>query len=174
MKRIFLLALCCSWVSFSGCGEKLPADFPKVFPMTVTITDGTTPLADVRIMFFQISGSGVAYASSGLTDARGIAKISTSQGSFNKAGIPVGEFVVTVEDVIRMNDDISPEEELRMSREELTKLSQEREKRMAEIVRKVPEVLSQATRGSIEDRSPIRFTATEGKNELAINVADYK
>ena len=171
MKRILLFILCCSWVCFSGCGEKLPSDFPKVYPMTVTVTDGTAPLSDVKIMCYQVDGTG-AFASSGSTDANGVARISTAQGAFNKAGIPAGDYVVTVEDVINIGDDVSPAEKAKMSIPELSKLDAERKQKLAAYVRKVPETLNQ--RGSIVERSPIRFTATEGKNELPINVAEYK
>jgi len=141
--------------------------------MTVTVTDGTTPLSDVRIMFYQASsGSGVAYASSGSTDANGVAKISTAQGGFSKVGVPVGEFVVTAEDIINLSSDIPPEEKVKMSMGELNKLAQEQKKKLAEYKRKVPEVLCKT--GKVTDRSPIRYTTTEGKNELTIDVAKYK
>jgi len=175
MKRLFFLALwCCCLCCLSGCGkDKAPPDFPKVFPISVTVTDGTTPLSDVRIMFYPASkGAGVAFASSGSTDANGLAKIITSQGGYSKTGIPAGEFVVTVEDIIDMSMGITSEEKAKMSMGELNKLSQEQQKYRAAYKRKVPEVLCKS--GSVDKRSPIRFTATEGKNEWTIDVAQYK
>ncbi|MCL2119217.1 MAG: Ig-like domain-containing protein, partial [Planctomycetaceae bacterium] len=86
---VFLVLWCCCLSCLSGCGgTKLPEDFPKVHPMTVTVKDGTTPLSEVRLMFYPATtGSGAAYASSGSTDVNGVAKIRTAQGSFSKEGI---------------------------------------------------------------------------------------
>jgi predicted small lipoprotein YifL len=174
MKRvIFCVLWCCGWISLSGCGEKYPADFPKVYPMTVTVTDGTTPLSNIRIMFYQASrDSGAAYASSGSTDAGGVAVISTTQGSFNKKGIPEGEFVVTLEDIITPDIGVTPEEQNKMTMKELNKVSMEYNKKIAEYKRKVPAVLCKS--GKVADRSPIRYTASSGKNELTVDVSEYK
>ncbi|MCL2117611.1 MAG: DUF1559 domain-containing protein [Planctomycetaceae bacterium] len=43
---------------------------------------------------------------------------------------------------------------------------------LAEYQRKVPPVLCKP--GKIEDSSPLRYTAAEGKNEWAIDVREYK
>ena len=178
MKRFVCLVLWCGLLScFSGCdgGEKFPADFPRVYPLTVTVKDGTTPLSDVRIMFYPASkGAGAAYASSGSTNANGVAKIITAQGGFSKAGIPAGEYVVTVEDIIKVTSDIPPEEKVKMSMTELNTLAAEQKKKMATYERKIPDVLCKARAASVETRSPIRFTATEKNNVLTIDVAGYK
>ena len=175
MKCLIVLVLgVCYLGCLSGCGgEKFPADFPKVSPMTVTVKDGPTPLSEVKIIFYPATtGAGSSFASSGSTDANGVAIIKTSQGGFSKLGIPAGEFVVTVEDIIDLEMGVTSEEKAKMSIGELNKLSQEQQKYRASYKRKVPEVLCKA--GKIENRSPIRHTVTEGKNELAIDVAKYK
>lgn len=174
MKHIVCFALCCCMGCLSGCGgDKAPSGFPKVFPINVTVKDGTTPLSEVRVMFYPSStGAGAAFASSGSTDANGVAKIVTSQGGYSKAGIPVGEFVVTVEDIINIDNGIPPEEQVKMSMGELNKLAQEQKKKLAEYKRKVPGVLCKS--GKVENRSPIRFTASESNNELTIDVSEYK
>ena len=170
----FLFAGCCCLSLLTGCGEKYPADFPKVYPIKVTVTDGTTPLSNVRLMFYRVSNeSGSGYGVSGFTDATGVAKVSTSQGAYAKAGIPAGEYVVTVEDVIIVDLGVSPEEIAKMSYPEEMKLAKEESRLRAEYKRKVPPALcKQAV--NVEDRSPLRFTAVEGKNEWTIDVAAYK
>jgi hypothetical protein len=55
---------------------------------------------------------------------------------------------------------------------ELGELSRKKQKLMATYEKKVPDVLRKS--GKVENRSPIRFTATEGKNELTIDVAQFK
>jgi len=174
MKHFILSVLCCCLCCLFGCGgEKLPPDFPKVYPMTIAVKDGATPLSKVQIMFYPAAtGAGAAFASSGSTDENGVAIITTSQGGFSKAGIPAGEFVVTLEDMIDMNMGKSSEEMSNMSTAELNKMSQEQLKMLATYKRKVPEVLCKA--GAVANRSPIRFTASEGKNELTIDVAEYQ
>jgi len=171
MKRIALFVLCCSWICFSGCAEQIPSDFPKVFPLTVTVTDGTTPLSDVKIAFLHLDGGG--FAVGGTTNASGIANPITAQGAFTKAGIPAGEYVVTVQDVQKIDLGVSPEEIARMSRNEQSELEKKRQELLKATPKKVPAVLCQSG-GRITDRSPIRFTPTEGKNELSIDVANYK
>jgi len=141
--------------------------------MTVSVTDGTTPLSDVRIMFYRAStesGAG-GYVPFGCTDANGVAKVSTTQGVYSKTGIPAGEYVVTVEDVIKIDLGVPPGTNLSFAEEK--KLAREEDRLRAEYKRKVPGVLSKLT-GKIVDRSPLRFTATEGKNEFSIDVAEYK
>jgi len=175
MKRAIALVLgICGLGCLSGCGgEKFPSDFPNVCPMTVTVKDGTTPLSKVLIVFYpSTTGAGAAYASSGATSANGVAKISTSQGGFSKAGIPAGEYVVTVEDIIEVDIGVTPDDEVKMSMRELGELSRKKQKLMATYKKKVPDVLRKS--GKVENRSPIRFTATEGKNELTIDVAQFK
>jgi len=175
MKRliVFVLGVCCLGC-LSGCsGEKFPSDFPKVYPMTVTVKDGATPLSEVKITFYPATtGAGSSFASSGSTNANGVAVIKTSQGGFSKAGIPTGEFVVTVEDIIDLEMGVTSEEKSKMSIGELNKLSQEQQKFRAAYKRKVPEVLCKS--GKVADRSPIRFTASQEIKELTIDVGEYK
>lgn len=173
MKHVILLFVWCCYLScLTGCGTKYPPDFPKVYPMTVTVTDGTTPLPDARIMFYQVDREdGAGYITSGYTDAKGVAKVSTSQGSYSKAGIPAGEYVVTVDEVIKIDLGVPPGANLSFAEE--NRLAKEEARLRAEFKSKVPAVLCKLV-GKIEDRSPLRFTAAEKKNELTIDVAQYK
>jgi len=172
MKHIILLIFCCCLIGFSGCGEKLPSDFPKIYPITVTVMDGSSPMPGVKIMFYPVGGAGT-FASSGSTDDNGVAKITTAQGAFSKVGLPAGEFIVTAEDVIDVGPRLTREEFDQLSMAEKNKMSMEQRKKHAEYERKVPVVLCNQL-GAVADRSPIRFTATTGKNELKINIAEYK
>jgi len=162
--------LCCGLCCLSGCGQKFPDDFPKVYPMTMTVKDGEKPLPNVQILFYPVGGG--AYGSSGITNANGVAVISTLQGSFVKKGIPAGEFVVTLADIVVIDDDPPPEKIAEMSRQELGNWANERKKKLEAYQRIVPQVLCQG--GDVEERSPIRFTVTEGKNALTVDVAEYK
>jgi len=176
-RMIFFASWCSCLFFFSGCGEKFPPDFPKVYPITVTVKNGETPLPNIQVTFIPADKgtTNVSYSASGATKENGVAAISTIQGSFVKKGIPVGEFIVTVADLfVFQSSDVSAEEKLNMSREELFQLAQEEQKRMAEFVKMVPEVLCKPMAASDAESSPIRFTATKGKNELVIDIAEYK
>jgi len=178
MKHIISISLLVCLISFIGCGKKLPADFPKVYPMKVTVMDGTTPLPKVKLVFYPSQTSaGVSYASTGSTDESGVAIISTSQGAFYEQGIPAGEFVVTVNDINPVDEEINkeypPEKQVKMSRSELVEMDKIYKKKLAEFKKKVPEKLCR-NGAAIEERSPIRFTAKEGTNELTIDIAEYK
>ena len=87
----FVIAL--SFVS--GCGDtessRRPADLPKLYPVTITITQEGTPLegADVGLTAKTPTKYG---SSTGETDASGIAKPRT----YGFAGVPAGQYVVTV------------------------------------------------------------------------------
>jgi len=178
IRTLFLVLGCCCLVFSSGCGERLPAGFPKVYPITVIVKDGETPLPNIQVSFIpkqpteNSPGVSTAFAA-GATKENGVAPITTVQGPYAKKGIAEGDYIVTVEDIISIPSDISPEEKLKMSLEESRKLAQEEERKRAEFQRKIPTLLS--TWSGIEaESSPLRFTASKGKNELVIDIAQYK
>lgn len=59
-----------------------------------------------------------------------------------------------------------------MSRAEQGKLEEKRQEQIKAFVRKVPETLNK--KGKTDEKSPIRFSATEGKKELTIDLSQYK
>ena len=153
-----------------GCSESLPKDFPTVHPTTVTVTDGGTPLSEVKVSFLAVGGGN--FAVSGATNASGITKPITAQGPFAKEGIPAGEYVVTVQDIMKVDLGVPPEEIAKMTRAEQGELEKKRQELLKSYKKKVPDTLCKS--GKVETRSPIRHTITEGKNELSIDVAEYK
>ena len=153
-----------------GCGKKFPDGFPKVYPINITITDGGTPLSSVKISFLTNTAS---FAVSGETDASGVPKIVTAQGEFSAEGIPAGDYVVTLQDVMKIDIGVSAAEIAAMSRSEQGKLEEKRQKLISAYKKKVPDSLCKSG-GKIDTRSPIRFTASEGPNELKIDVSEYK
>jgi len=166
--------LLCMFVS--GC-SKVPPGFPKLFPITVTVTDGTEPIPKIRIVFYPKSDSG-AYAISGETKSDGVAPIFTVQGEYMARGVPEGEYVVTVADNITLEHWLSPAERAALSRSETAEYITEYQKQLAEIPRCIPGVLCVMARpdahGAVPARSPITFEVKKGKNVLDIDVSQYK
>lgn len=174
MKQILAYVLCVSCcVGISGCGSKFPKDFPKVYPIQVTVVDGSTPLSDIHVSFLRASaGSGGSVSISGITDASGVAQIQTAQGSFSTSGIPAGEYVVTLKDYMKLDLGVTADEIAKMSRAEQGELEKKRQELIKAYKLKVPESLCKNAK-NVTDRSPIRFTADK-KNELKIDVSEYK
>ena len=101
--------------------------------MTVTVTDGATPIPNVRVSLQPADvGLATAYASSGVTDARGVTTIGTMQGSYGKMGIPEGEFIITLEELVEFDVGVTPAQYYALSIPERAKVSAEKAKKRAE------------------------------------------
>lgn len=77
--------------ALGGCARKTPDGMPKLYPCSVTITQGDAPLADATVT---LSSDSLQWAVSGTTDASGVAKIYT-HGTY--PGAPEGSYVVVVQ-----------------------------------------------------------------------------
>lgn len=76
-----------------GCqGETRPAGMPELHPVTLTLTQAGTPLADATVRLVPQDASNTWY-SGGHTDERGVAVIQTDR---KYAGVPAGSYKVTV------------------------------------------------------------------------------
>jgi hypothetical protein len=98
-----LIALLGILVFIVGCGQKLPADMPKLCPtqIEVTTTDGSK-LERASVGLHPMGAS--TEASGGTTNAKGIAEIFT-RGQFS--GVPAGKYKVTVTWVVNIADPTS-------------------------------------------------------------------
>jgi hypothetical protein len=164
MKHITIILLLTVCV-VCGCGRQFPPDFPAVYPMTVTVTNGGTPIEGVKVAFYPVL-TGQSYAAFGTTNTSGVAKIFTIQGSFDAAGIPAGDYVVAIQEEINVDMlAVDPIELMKLSDAEKEQLRREWQKKVDAYPRKVPVSLNQ--------NSPIRFTAKETGNTLTVDVAEY-
>lgn len=166
MKRLFALLCLCLIVVMSGCGEKAPDGFPKIFPCQITVTDGGTPIDGVAVKLTpdQPMNNITVY---GTTDASGKVAVTTLQGTFGKEGAPEGGYTVTL-------TKFNPVEVKELSDDEFYKMSaQERATRSAaakkerEAARVVPEVLSKAT-------SPLKLTVDSSGGNLEVDINEYR
>jgi len=88
IKKTFFLCLLALGI-IVGCGPQLPDGMPRLYPVTITVTQDGVPLEGANIVL-----SGVDYwVSTGSTDSQGIARLYT-QGRY--PGVPEGTHNVTV------------------------------------------------------------------------------
>ena len=159
----------------TGCSKK-PKGFPKLHPMNITVTDGTESLPNLKIMFYPKSGS-TAYVISGETKDGGVAQIYTMQGEYSSKGAPEGEYVVTIAEELTVEHRLTPEERSRLTIPEKAAYAQEREKQIAALKPRVPQILCVVPKGNTQnlpERSPIVFKVENGKNELKVDVSTYQ
>jgi len=92
--KTFSFFLCLLTIGFIvGCGPKLPDGMPKLYPVTITVTQDGTPMEGADVI---LSGVG-DWMSTGTTDANGLAKLYTL-GQY--VGVPAGTHKVTVTKVV--------------------------------------------------------------------------
>ena len=117
-----------------GCGPKAPADMPKTVPFKVKVVDGSTPVEGARILFLHDQKAVV----SGITDANGVAEITTSLQNYTAKGAPAGEYRVQCVKERLAEHWKTPEEQSKMSKEEKDQYLDEWLEKCNEIPRSVP------------------------------------
>ena len=164
-KSVFALGV--SLILVVGCGPARPDGIPQLYPATVTVTNGGTPIERASVL---LAGgpSGGSWIANGVTDVNGIAVITTSQGEWQGKGAPEGEYKV----YIMKNPDIHQEPlppELADDSQALERHGDEYRRLLAAAPRVIPEVLtSPAT-------SPLTLTvSTSGTVELTVDVSQHQ
>ena len=93
--RITLLLLAALPLLFVlGCSGKKPADWPTVYPVTITVTKDGVPQADLQVVFGPTNGT-MTYAVAGTTNSSGVAVMETRGNTYSQKGVPAGEYAVT-------------------------------------------------------------------------------
>ena len=153
-------------VLLAGCGTKAPEGFPKVFPCTIKVVNGGTPVEGCGVTL-TIPG-GVAYACGGATNASGVATLGTSLGSFYKAGAPAGDFKVVLTKAAP-SATLTEEQARAMEPHERQAFMQKAAEEQAKAKSIVPPDLSDPA------KTTIQLTVTEGgDNTLEIDLASYQ
>jgi hypothetical protein len=91
MKK-YLPILLFFFCSFLGCGEKLPENMPKLYPVQLTLVQEGKPLDGAMVLLKRHSET-TKYSCGGISGANGVVKIQT-HGKY--AGAPEGTYTVTV------------------------------------------------------------------------------
>lgn len=162
MKRIhlnlLLLAVLC--VVVNGCGPKKPADFPEIYPFTVKVVDGETPIEGVQVYFLYDKNPIVA----GKTDAKGIATISTTVQKYTENGAPAGEYRVQCTKDPLAEHWKTPEEQSQMSKPERDAYLNEWIDKCSELPREIPKIWGDF------DKTPLTATVSTGGGEVTFDV----
>jgi len=80
-------------VFLSGCGPKLPDGMPKLYPVTITVTQAEQPLAGATVSLRSVDTAATGtWTIGGLTDANGTIELYTN----GFRGAPAGTFKVVL------------------------------------------------------------------------------
>ena len=162
-------------LTFCVSCSKFPKDMPQVAPCSVTVTNGSQPLADatVRMIYIPPADSQfktVPWTVYGKTDESGKASMTTRLREFVSPGTPPGfQYKVTIEKVPVLPEGLSQEQLDKLDEAATNKYLDKREKQKAALPREVPETFAQP------QTTPVTLeVAAESKNELTVDLAKYK
>lgn len=94
MKKILILTLAAIVPAVCGClGQKKPDGLPDLQPVTITVTQNGTPLANAALNLKPLDDAASNFTYGGTTDAKGLATIVT-HGQYK--GAPIGKYKVAV------------------------------------------------------------------------------
>ena len=107
MNRIDRLTIiCCLFFVFaaimSGCGDaERPEGFPKLYPVSLKVTQESTPLAKASVSLKTSDGS-MVWSTGGVTDEKGFVVLWT-HGKFR--GAPEGKFKVLITKIVNEGEE---------------------------------------------------------------------
>ena len=102
---VFALFICV------GCNQtKVPDELKNLTPVTVTVTDGSQPVENVAVRL-SVKGTQGAFACVGATDAKGVAVIQSTSGSYTGKGAPAGTYSIVLVKPVDIPEDLQPQEE---------------------------------------------------------------
>ena len=170
MKYLMTLAfLTCFSVALSvGCSGGAPKGFPQVIPCTVTVLDGTTPIADVEVTLQATSASsGMVFF--GKTDASGVCKVGTSYANYFKEGVPAGNYkVILAKEPFVEEMKTREEQEAMTTKAEVDAYRKQMQAKRDALPRVIP--VSLTTNGT----TPLTLDVSGKRAELTVNVGEHK
>ena len=151
-----------------GCNQtKAPDALKNLVPVTITVTDGSNPVEKVSVRFSG-KGSQGAFACVGTTDAKGVATIQSTSGSYTGKGVPAGTYSVVLIGSVGIPEDLQPREEDQDNPAAAAAKQAKRDEFLAKN-QLVPKSLTTAAETKIE------LTVVEGKGEsLTIDLSQYR
>jgi hypothetical protein len=164
MKQIhFLLIL----IFVTGCSSK-PEGFPAVYPCSVTVVNGETPIEGATVTFNYDTGAGAPVTVSAITGKNGIAVMNSMQASHEVKGAPAGQCKVVVVKNNFVPDTKTAEEKKMMSIEEAEAWKQSLVDAANKLPREVPEILESSL------TTPITIEVPASSSTHTIDVSTYR
>lgn len=151
----------------SGCPSGRPDGMPKVYPCKVIVKNGIEAVSDAQIVL-DSEPSIPNIMISGMTDASGVAEISTILGIYMQKGAPEGTFTVTILKSTPMVHTKTQEEQAQMTPPEADAYYKKVQADTAKMPKLVPEKLANP------DQSPLKIEITNKGGNLDVNLAEYK
>ena len=146
--------------SLTGCGPKKPDGMPEVYPFTVKVVDGSTPIADVQVFFIYDGKCVVA----GTTDAKGVATMQTTLQNYTEKGAPAGEYRVTCTKDPLAEHWKTPEEISKLPLGEQMEYQKEWQAKCDELPREIPIIWKNF------DKTPLTAEVTAQGGEVVFDV----
>ena len=165
-KSVFVLGTCMFFMG--GCSTKKPDGVPQLYPASVMVKNGASPIADANVFLVMQGGTSGSWSANGTTDTTGVAVINTSQGDWKSKGAPEGEYKIYITKVPDVKLD-PPSEEIANDSDALAKFEAEQMKKLRDAPKIIPEKLTNPA------QSPLTFTVTtSGTAELAVDVSEHQ
>lgn len=158
-----LLVAVLAGVVLVGCKAKRPDDMPELVPFKVKVVDGSTPIADVDV-FFIGQGNTVTHA---MTDANGVAEMTTSLQDYTEKGAPVGEYRVQCTKNPTVEHWKTPQEQAEMTIEERGAYSKEWQEKCDALPREIPKKWGDF------DKTPLAASVPAGGGEVVFDVEGH-
>jgi hypothetical protein len=144
-----------------GCGK--PADMPKLHSCRITVTDGGSPVAEVRVSMTDES-AGKSWSIHGITNSAGIAEMNTTYTNYTASGVPEGIFKVAID---KEPPNLPPQGVTDDMNEQQADTIMKKWEEEVDKLRIIPKNLI------FVSSTPITLEVKE-KCSLEINIADYK
>lgn len=159
-----LVALSCCLI---GCGPKKPAGIPKLVPATITVVRESAPVANANVFLVAQEGTPTgSWSTVGLSDAKGVAVLQTTQGAWNSNGVPEGEYKVYFTKIPKIEEPELPAD-VETNPESKANYLAERQARLDAAVNEIPKNLTS------NDTSEITVTVSSSGLNERIDVAEY-
>jgi len=157
-QRIVLTVLGVCLLLLPGCRKGKPDGIPPLFPVTVKITKGDTPVTGANVFLVAPTSISGSWSASGVTDASGLATIETSQGDWKAKGAPEGEFKIYLTKLAKFEEPPPPSGDDDASKADFYA---ERLKRLEAAGKEIPKSLTTVATSELK----ISIVAGTGANE---------
>lgn len=163
--RLFVLVLLCSLTS---CGKKVPDGMPLLRSCSIKILNDGEPVPDAVVQLTPIVKATKSMSIAGTTDKNGVAYITTTLANYTGKGVPEGTYKVVVRKTVVAEHTVSPAERAQMPLREQREYYAEYNKRVAEIPRIVPDVLTYSS------QTPLEIEVADKGCERVVELKDYQ